>query len=527
MTTAKDAIIAECCLDEGRPGRLQETLASARLRDSGISQRDVRDWIAKHRGLLGGGKKEDDEKDIQESKNNYIDLAYNSFKEGGPPSPTQLLAKTKELLQEALVVEKRSGSAATRLVRLVKLEDVTKWLEDRDEEGKLHGFEEAREHVLAKAYEELSEEGNPTSRALLTRARQLLVQSQTKDKVVAPKDARKRANMIKLDFAQEWLDKRREEEREKPLPSAKEQVIEQAFNEYHNFGNVAKTLEAARAVDKSITRADVAAYKKKYYVPLKTHRGVNSYVAKQPREEYQIDLMFFKDLDKKSTGAKYAGALLAVDIFTKYCAAAPIKDTGEAQVRGVLIECFKRLGGPPKMLYHDAQSAFTGELIQDYLRRTKVQSITTLGHAPVAERTIRTIKGLLYPRAEKSGRKWWQELPLVLQLYNTDKHSATGMTPEEATKKENEGEVRLSLELNRKQGRRYAPISEGDTVRAYRKKQLGQKENDPPWTKQTWQVTGVEKDEQGVPKIQVDQSVRALPAKKRYLMPHEVLKVPK
>ena len=112
-----------------------------------------------------------------------------------------------------------------------------------------------------------------------------------------------------------------EEKKEEPMPVDKEQIIGEAFNKYSNFGNVAETLEDARKVDKSITRKDVMAYKNKYYIPLKYHRGVNSYVAKRPKEQYQIDLMFFKDLYKKlKEGQKgpIEGAMRAVDIFTKY-----------------------------------------------------------------------------------------------------------------------------------------------------------------------------------------------------------------
>ena len=71
----------------------------------------------------------------------------------------------------------------------------------------------------------------------------------------------------------------------------KEQIIGDAFNKYSNFGNVAETLEDARKVDKSITRKDVMAYKNKYYIPLRYHRGVNSYVAKQPKAEYRPDVL--------------------------------------------------------------------------------------------------------------------------------------------------------------------------------------------------------------------------------------------
>ena len=68
----------------------------------------------------------------------------------------------------------------------------------------------------------------------------------------------------------------------------------EAYSQYGNFGNVAKTLKAARLLDRSITRKDVQQWKDKNHAPLRAHCGLNSYVAKKPKEEYQMDLMFFR-----------------------------------------------------------------------------------------------------------------------------------------------------------------------------------------------------------------------------------------
>ena len=55
-TTTKDTIIAECCLDEGRPGKLMDTLTAARSRDPSVRNADVRDWLRRHgERLVGGG----------------------------------------------------------------------------------------------------------------------------------------------------------------------------------------------------------------------------------------------------------------------------------------------------------------------------------------------------------------------------------------------------------------------------------------------------------------------------------------
>ena len=149
------------------------------------------------------------------------------------------------------------------------------------------------------------------------------------------------------------------------------------------------------------------------------------------------------------------------------------------------------------MIYHDAETTFTGNPLQQWLVKKKIKPITTLTHAPVAERTIRTIQNLLYPRVRHFKSPWWRELPKVLEIYNNDKHRSTGFTPKDARKLENRDDARLNLEINRKRGRRYDPIEKGDRVRAVRQKAINEKENNPPFYDGTWKVEGVENKKKG------------------------------
>jgi hypothetical protein len=100
-----------------------------------------------------------------------------------------------------------------------------------------------------------------------------------------------------------------------------------------------------------------------------------------------------------------------VDIFTKYCWAEPIIGKDTKYIKKAITECMEKMGGKPKMIYHDAETTFTGDFLQQWLVQNKIKPITTLTHAPVAERTIRTIKNLLYPRVRHFKSPWWKELP--------------------------------------------------------------------------------------------------------------------
>ena len=78
--------------------------------------------------------------------------------------------------------------------------------------------------------------------------------------------------------------------------SEKDSVIDKIYHDKAGFGSMKTTLDDARKIDKTITMDDV----KKWFdknVERKTNlKGYNSFVASEPKEEYQIDIMFFTDL---------------------------------------------------------------------------------------------------------------------------------------------------------------------------------------------------------------------------------------
>ena len=121
-------------------------------------------------------------------------------------------------------------------------------------------------------------------------------------------------------------------------------------------------------------------------------------MASYPRQEYQMDIMFFSDLKDPM----YAQALLMVDIFSKYIVIIPIKTKQIHDVAKSIEEGIRRMGGKPETIYSDIEGAFVSNEIQKYVRDNNIRHLTTLTHTPVAERSIRTIKNMIYPRVEKN-----------------------------------------------------------------------------------------------------------------------------
>ena len=174
------------------------------------------------------------------------------------------------------------------------------------------------------------------------------------------------------------------------------------------------------------------------------------------------------------------------------------------------------MGGKPETIYSDNEGAFVSNEIQRYFKNNNIRHLTTLTHAPVAERTIRTIKNMIYPRVEKTGQKWYEILYPVLLTYNNKLVSSiTHHTPVEAMKDGNKFDVKVNLELHAKHTRKYPNINVGDMVKVYKKKDKMQKERIPLWTKEVYRVERID--------ISDGQQFYKLEGKPKVLMRHEIL----
>ena len=82
------------------------------------------------------------------------------------------------------------------------------------------------------------------------------------------------------------------------------------------YGSIKQTYDEAKKKDKTITMKDVKDFIDKHVEQKKQLRGMNSFIAQRPKQEYQMDLFFIskKDFPNES----YIGGLLMIDIFTKF-----------------------------------------------------------------------------------------------------------------------------------------------------------------------------------------------------------------
>jgi transposase InsO family protein len=270
---------------------------------------------------------------------------------------------------------------------------------------------------------------------------------------------------------------------------SKNDIISKVYYDTAGYGSIASTLADAKKVDSSITYQDVVNWKNNQVERKTNLRGHNSFVASHPLQEFQMDLAFFFDLNKEEKDYTYAGILLMEDIFTKYVEAVPVKSKQIPDVLEAIKKCLEKMGNKPESVYSDNEGAFVSNEVQKYFKENKINHITTLTHAPVAERMIRTIKSMIYPRVEKTHQKWYDVLYQVLLTYNHRYvNKVTKMTPIEARHPKNHLNVALNLSLNRTMERKYPTVKVGDWVKLYKKKDKLDKERTSVWSPNVYKV---------------------------------------
>ena len=96
---------------------------------------------------------------------------------------------------------------------------------------------------------------------------------------------------------------------------------------------------------------------------------------------------------------------------------------------------------------------------------------------------------MLYKRLQDIDKTWIELIEPINNVYNNKmKSSVTKFTPTEARNPDNLFYVKINLELNRKQNRRYPDINVGYKIKIYRKKKLFDKENKSVWLPGNHQV---------------------------------------
>lgn len=296
----------------------------------------------------------------------------------------------------------------------------------------------------------------------------------------------------------------------------KDNIISKVYYDPLGYGSNTNTLKDARKIDSTITMQDVIDWKAKNLDKTKSYRGYNSFIPKEPYDQYQVDLFFMNDMEEPQD---FKLALIMVDVFTKFTEVIPIKDKTDGSLLSALMEGFNKMGRIPKTVYSDNEPSLSSKYTKQYFDENNIQFLITRTHPAFAERQIRTVKDMLRKRMKDSeDQQWTDHIGYVLLAYNYKMiHRITKMTPYDARKPKNELEVKHNILLNAKFNRKYPDIDIGDKVKIYTKKKQFDKEHVPVWSKIDYEVENIEETR--------GQQFYKLIGLTRSFMRHELLKV--
>jgi hypothetical protein len=271
----------------------------------------------------------------------------------------------------------------------------------------------------------------------------------------------------------------------------KNNIISEIYYDPAGFGSIKQTYLEAKAKDPTIKYDDAKNWIHHQVEQKKQLNGYNSFIANEPREEYQIDLFFIPK--KEFPNEVYVGGVLAIDVFTRYISIIPIQSKTIPEILQALKTIMNKMG-PPKKVYSDNEGAWSvGTEIDKYFKEQHIQHLITLSHPAFSERAIRTIKNEIYKRVKLPSDKNWTDFlyPILLKYNYKSVHSATGFTPAEAEKKQNHWNVKLTMEMHKKKTRIYPDIQLGEYVRIHKNKNSFDKEHISTWSDKRYKVNRI------------------------------------
>ena len=296
-----------------------------------------------------------------------------------------------------------------------------------------------------------------------------------------------------------------------------DRIIRQVYYDSENgFGSISDTFKQSKKILNGITYEHVKDFlERQKSRQTKGYRGFNSYVAREPLQEIQVDIADFTASSALNNGYRYL--FVAVDIFIKFSWAVPIKDKQPTESIRAMKEVLKLIG-VPEILYHDNEGSWnSGDFIQ-LLNQNRIKQIITSTPPPFAERMVQTIKNMIHTRLdglEIDKQEWVNILPAVLRKYNNTKHSTINMSPNQAKQGNSNLEIYMNINSKATFARTYPPLKKSSEVRTYIKPKTMSKGYESRWSKDVYKIVAITDDNK---QFMVDNNTRRLYSRHELLL---------
>lgn len=150
-----------------------------------------------------------------------------------------------------------------------------------------------------------------------------------------------------------------------------------------------------------------------------------------PDRQWQADLVDMQALSGQNSGQNYI--LTAIDVFSRYAKAVPLKDKSFTNVERGFVQLFEG-GRKPHLLQTDQGREFENHNIQSFFNKHGIHqfSVKSAYKAALVERFHRTLRARMYRVfTQTKSKRWVDILPNLLHSYNHSKHGALHTTPHE------------------------------------------------------------------------------------------------
>lgn len=252
-----------------------------------------------------------------------------------------------------------------------------------------------------------------------------------------------------------------------------------------SFGSV---LKLARAASVPLKKAKQWLMKQDVY---SLHRPVRYNFPRRKTLSYgigelmQVDLMDLSKFSKWNKGFKFV--LVAIDVFSKYAYAIPIKNKSANS----LVEAFGELlkqSGPVSKIQSDLGKEFFNNKVRLLFKKNNIHHYSTFSEfkASVAERLIRTLKSKIYKIfTHRKSYKYLDVLQNILDSYNNSVHRSHGFAPSRVTPKL---EAVIFEKLYGYKTDVKFKFQEGEQVRISKSKSVFRKGYLPNWTEEVFTI---------------------------------------
>ena len=220
-------------------------------------------------------------------------------------------------------------------------------------------------------------------------------------------------------------------------------------------------------------------------------------VVKGFKDLFQADLVEMQPYAKKNLGNRYM--LTAIDVFSKYAWAKPLKDKSAIMVTNAMKAILDSRNGdifkPPRYLQTDQGKEFYNNTFKSMLEDYGITLYSTFSNkkAAVIERFNRTLKAKMWREFSANGSyKWIDILDNLLEEYNHSVHRTIKMKPADVTLEDEQDLLSIFNSIKNKRPRGNAKkFKIGDCVRISKLKGVFEKGYTANWSAELFTIDKV------------------------------------